>query len=324
VASTTASSNITIENQGTSIGTVGTINAVSPVTASVSGGIGTFTSSGAGGALTIAQSGQILSSGTVAVGTGLNYTVTGALLTLVNSQTNSTGTSGVSFASVTAGNYLILMCFDAPSRGSIPSWMSLLYTYSSFPRANYIYGGVIPASGSLSFALNTTFYIAQYSGVTSVSVSAVTYSNSAGVYSFGVTPSGAENQTFYMACAASANWSSGAGSFTPSQNSLVVQAGSYNANSTGGMIGAISQIPAGTLFTAGFTDATDTLASGGALVTLNGITPSGGSVLSLAGPVYINGTSQSSGFTTLELTTGNTATSVSFSSGTLVINLGTP
>jgi len=48
VASTTASSNITVENQGTSIGTVGTINALGNVTAAVSGGIATLTS-GAGG-----------------------------------------------------------------------------------------------------------------------------------------------------------------------------------------------------------------------------------------------------------------------------------
>jgi hypothetical protein len=41
-------------------------------------------------------------------------------------------------------------------------------------------------------------------------------------------------------------------------------------------------------------------------------------------PVTVNGTLESGGLSALSISTGNTATSVSFTSGTLVINLGTP
>lgn len=121
--SSTMSANITVENQGTSIGTAGTINATSPVTASVAGGVASFTSSGGSG----------------------GYPA-GTVPTVVQVAYNTAGGNGATFASApTNGNLLVAINFNPTSNTAGTGW-----TLQTENTAGTDYGSILTKTAGVS------------------------------------------------------------------------------------------------------------------------------------------------------------------------------
>jgi hypothetical protein len=334
---------------GTAAGTIGvefggtlypTLAAGSGFTLTGSGATLTGSASGSGGGATFTNGTVSLVPSVVSISTGLglvNDSTYPSSPTVVNSNTNSYPNSGSGSNSLflsatpTLGNYVLIVVINAPGFGSggtptATSSMTLIADLEINVSGAYVsvYGGTVisgdpnPGLSNLgaSSGIIYEFTGSTVSGVTAALVSVA----SSGSYVLSYTQSSLINSVVLSAFEI-ANLPTLS---SPLPSGSTVDANIYN-NQTVNLQVLRSPVVTGAATFGVTSSAPNASAPNGVSIIVKGVQTASLSevILTAQIPTTINGTFAGD-FETMTITTGNTATSVSISGTSLILNLGTP